>query len=182
MAVDSTRAARGKRSLHITRASAGASLMRETRTLPATNGAYYGRVFLWIDQWPTSNFVHYSLAIGYSGGTAVRMGGQFQTGRLKYLFNIQPPAQGPPETGLVDYVDPVPVKTWQCIEWSMDSTKGEMRMWVDGKELTRLHWLTQFPVLSSLAIGWEQYQSGTPAYDVWIDEIAIADSRIGCQD
>ena len=32
----------------------------------------------------------------------------------------------------------------------------------------------------SVRVGWEQYQPISTAYEVWIDEIALDDERIGC--
>ena len=35
-------------------------------------------------------------------------------------------------------------------------------------------------VFSSLSVGWNNYQTSTPGFVAWIDEIAMDLNRIGC--
>ncbi|MCC6810953.1 MAG: hypothetical protein IT381_26220 [Deltaproteobacteria bacterium] len=86
----------------------------------------------------------------------------------------------------------VPLKQWLCVEWHFDGTLMEQRFWIESAERTKLfasrtvHGGAKvdyvFPQFNELALGWMLYQGGTtPAgFDMWIDEVAIDDQRIGC--
>ena len=36
------------------------------------------------------------------------------------------------------------------------------------------------PVFSELHVGWNNYQSASPGFVAWIDEVALDTNRIGC--
>jgi hypothetical protein len=77
--------------------------------------------------------------------------------------------------------------TWNCIEWELDppasgTTKTNTDVWVGGTEVSSLH-LTNTPMtdLEVLGFGIGFYQVTTlPAYDLWIDDIYVDTSRVGC--
>jgi hypothetical protein len=77
--------------------------------------------------------------------------------------------------------------TWNCIEWELDppasgTTKTNSDVWVGGTEVSSLH-LTNTPMtdLEVLGFGIGFYQVTTlPAYDLWIDDIYVDTSRVGC--
>ncbi|HZU82546.1 MAG TPA: hypothetical protein VE987_06505 [Polyangiaceae bacterium] len=87
----------------------------------------------------------------------------------------------------------VPVQTWTCLEWEFDGAADTMHMWIDGVEAPDLTVLqtgtgcTQQPSgfewtaprFQRIDLGWESYQADD-ARTIWIDDVALATSRIGC--
>lgn len=80
----------------------------------------------------------------------------------------------------------VPHGRWACIELSLDDgsggADGELRVWVDDVEVPELH-RTGLAVagLNHLVLGPViQLAAGTPAFDVWFDEVVLDGKRIGC--
>src|SRR5262249_39950519 len=95
---------------------------------------------------------------------------------------------GAGETGTGDFNTTIPLKSWQCLEWYFNTPKNEARLWWNGQERTKLGWSDSrsnepkydFPEFKSLSIGWGTYQKPDAPFEVWIDEIAIGNERIGC--
>lgn len=85
-----------------------------------------------------------------------------------------------------------PADTWICLEWMFDGTNSVQRYWLDGQELTDTHTTlngspsnpTQnpwpAPRFETLDLGWETYILDVGAADLWYDDVAIDDERIGC--
>lgn len=87
----------------------------------------------------------------------------------------------------------VPVQAWTCLEWEFDGTTDTMRMWIDGAEAPDMtvlqtgtgcvqqpagfEWTA--PRFQRIDVGWESYQADD-ARTLWIDDVALATSRIGC--
>lgn len=77
--------------------------------------------------------------------------------------------------------------TWNCIEWQLDPPASGMTtvntdVWIDGTELSGLH-LANTPMtdLEVLGFGMGFYQvTGLPGYDLWIDDVYVDTSRVGC--
>jgi len=77
--------------------------------------------------------------------------------------------------------------TWNCVEWELDppasgTTTTNSDVWVDGAEVSSLH-ITSTPMtdLEVLGFGIGFYQvTSLPAYDLWIDDIYVDTSRVGC--
>ena len=86
-----------------------------------------------------------------------------------------------------------PVGKWSCVEWRFDGPNNDMRMWLDGTTLGDLTvtrtgqgcvnqpatfpWTA--PTFDNIEIGWESYQTDT-ARTLWIDDVVISKTRIGC--
>jgi hypothetical protein len=77
--------------------------------------------------------------------------------------------------------------TWSCVEWELEPPASGMTMttsdvWIDGNEVPSLH-LTNTPMtdLEVLGFGIGFYQvTSLPSYDVWIDDIYVDTSPVGC--
>jgi hypothetical protein len=122
-------------------------------------------------------------------GKDLRMGGQnraLQWNRESDDATL--PEQSP--NGVAQSV-PLPLDTWTCVEFGI--TGSELRTWVNGTEAAGLHadsvptqdvdsqWLrrgTWRPALSDFRFGWESYGNGGDT--LWFDDVALAQSRIGC--
>jgi hypothetical protein len=88
----------------------------------------------------------------------------------------------------------LPALTWTCIEFGLDSSQRTMQTWVNGNLVAGLamdtvqtpdidaNWLASSPAwvpkVSDLKIGWESYGGGSNT--VWIDDVALGTSRVGC--
>jgi hypothetical protein len=77
--------------------------------------------------------------------------------------------------------------TWNCIEWELQppasgTATSTMDLWVDSGEVSGLH-LTNVTLsnVGQLTFGLGFYQVTTlPACDMWIDDIYVDTSRVGC--
>jgi hypothetical protein len=200
-AIDTTRAARGARALHIRSVNNGFAYILETKTFPEPNDTYYGRMFVWLTVVPTApDWAHWNLVEAAGMGTAavVRLGGQWNPFEQKNLFG-QGSDDGP--TGDWTNLDrdpagaptPVPVQQWICLEWMHSGAANESRFFWDGAEHPSLHatstthggapgQIYDLPSFRSVWVGWWFYQGNTlnQTFDVWIDEIAIDRDRVGC--
>jgi hypothetical protein len=87
----------------------------------------------------------------------------------------------------------LPVNTWECIEFEINSTSGQISTWVNGTSVPGLtedgvptpdidnQWLAESnwrPRLTDLRLGWESYASETDT--LWFDDVALSSARIGC--
>jgi endoglucanase len=78
------------------------------------------------------------------------------------------------------------------MEWQMQSSNNSVAVWINGVAKPEMGVSTQshgganvnlvFPTFNQIKIGWQLYQGGsTPAqFDLWLDDIALATSRLGC--
>jgi hypothetical protein len=168
----------------------------------------YGRLMVWLESAPTAQqaggSVHWTLLQG-EGRSAndeynaiYRYGGQHQGGLgLMANYETTPPTRSDcwqhSKTAL-------PVAQWACVEWHFVGPTNEMEFWLDGESLADLHvvdrgrgdesgclhdddlggqWLAP-PAFQSLYIGWERYQVPEGDRNVWIDDVAVSENRIGC--
>jgi hypothetical protein len=199
--VDGAHAAHGKRALHLGPLTHDSILIREGRTFPALGKAFYARVRLWIDKEPVEqppNLYHWTLIEASEsptgGGRRVRLGGhieaRFPGDWLRFNYETSAPTT-PHETGLSDKGALVAPRRWHCIEVYFDMPKQEARVWLNGEERTALHWLDSMPnmplfkfppEIKSLSFGWTEYQPPRTPFEVWLDDIAVDDQRIGCDE
>jgi hypothetical protein len=195
LVLSSKRAARGARSLHVPPMTSGQYFIRETKTFPAINGAFYGRFYLWIERIPIeapAGLYHWTFLEGSDtdtdkGGWVIRLGGHHRSNRLSLIrFNINTHT-GEGEDGTADLINGFQPQRWYCIEFYFDTPRSEARFWINGVENTMLHWLKNragayiFPTLKTIRFGWAEYQGAKTPYESYIDEIAIDPNRIGCE-
>ena len=194
--VDSTRAARGTRSVHFHTTDNGLSLLHTTAIFPATNNTYWGRVFVYFDTMPTAPmWAHWSIsaAVGSGNETEVRVGGQCDDTEepLRRRHRPRPdrrldhPRRRPGKPGSRRRVGLRRV--------APQGRHNETRFYWDGVEHPSLHTTAtdhggpdtvqyELPEFESVYVGWWLYQPGTTPgeFDVWIDEVAFDSERMGC--
>jgi hypothetical protein len=72
---------------------------------------------------------------------------------------------------------------WHCVEWMVQqAANGATDVWLDGQELTGLH-LTNLPVpdLEVIKVGLTfYYPPSQPQYELWLDDIYVDTSPVGC--
>ena len=73
---------------------------------------------------------------------------------------------------------------WHCAEWYLDSGAKQFRFYFEGTEVTSLKFdpsKAQLGNYTQVIVGWIGYQTSKMPYNqAWIDDLAIDDSRIGC--
>jgi hypothetical protein len=84
---------------------------------------------------------------------------------------------------------PVPTGTWTCYEWHFEGPTIAGDFWYGGTQVTGLSppgygWTDptwQYPMIDSLSLGWQAWGSLPVSMTVWIDDVAVGSSRLGCQ-
>lgn len=76
---------------------------------------------------------------------------------------------------------------WHCAEWQVDRTTQSYRFFVDGDEVSDLAFThgagstrAAMDAFSRVALGWRNYQTPDVPYTSYFDDLALDDSRIGC--
>jgi hypothetical protein len=193
--------ARGLRALHISIDGNGPEFIRERKTFPAANNKYWGRIFVNFVSLPDvpMDYAHWTFIAASGTGVSgeIRVSGQRFSGNN--WFGVGTDNRTDPE-GTGDWTQsdddpkgnpsPVPLHQWLCVEWLHDGSADETRFFLDGVEHPSLHTTaTQnggngkpylLPDFTNVWIGWQEYQTSTQRFELWVDEIAIDGDRIGC--
>ena len=203
--VDTMEHARGTHALHITQHGNGLSYIKETSTFPEANNTYFGRVFVYFKSLPAPlpdggmTYAHWTMLAGSGTGQPgeIRVSGQLQNGRN--LFGVGTDT-GTDDAGSGDWTnsdnDPkgsptaVPLGQWLCIEWMHKGDTSETQFWWDGALHPSLSTTASMhggnsnpyvlPQFTQVWVGWQEYQTSSEVFELWIDEIAIDSQRIGC--
>ncbi len=178
---------------------------------PAATRNMYGRMMVWLEATPLNSSagasLHWTLFQG-EGRAATnnynaiyRFGGE-QQGGSGLMANYETTQDGNPPVRSNCYqhsAERMPVQRWACIEWHLAGDNNEAQYWIDGADLSDIHvvdqsqacqydepplngqWLAP-PAFQTLYVGWEQYQPSTNPVNVWLDDIVVATSRVGCPD
>jgi hypothetical protein len=175
----------------------------------AANREMYGRMLVWLEATPQSlpgqNPIHWTLFQGEGRAASnnynaiYRFGGERQNG-AGLLANYETTKDGDPQVFSdcrQDSASTMPTGAWTCVEWHFSVSNNEVQYWLDGTELRDLHvidrgqscvydqpplngqWLAP-PAFQTLYLGWEQYQEQTNTLNVWLDDVVVSTSRVGC--
>jgi hypothetical protein len=203
--IDDLQKARGSKALHVTVMGNGLSAISETKTFPAPNDTYYGRVFVYFASLPAPatgfDYAHWTMlaATGTQVSGEIRVSGQMQSGHSLWGVGTDNRVDA---NGTGDWTNsdkdpngkplPVPMGQWMCIEWMHKGDTNETRFWWDGVEHPSLYTKPStphggnpnepyiLPQFTSVWLGWQEYQATTEKFELWLDEIAIDKDRIGC--
>jgi hypothetical protein len=196
--LDSTQLARGKQALHLHIVGQAWATIAETKTFPAAGNHFFGRLFFRATAIPTTNptAAHWTLVAGAGNGTP-----EIREGGISGKWGTGTDNRAAGGTGDWTNADndpagaakPVPANQWACIEWEYDGGNTETRFWWDGVEHPSMHTTSTkhggdqtvpylLPTFTNVKIGWMLYQApvNPTTFDIWIDEIAIDSTRIGC--
>jgi hypothetical protein len=200
--LDSAHVARGAKSLHMHTTATGASGLTISKFFASAPGHYYGRLFVWFDALPTRpQWAHWTIvgANPTQGAGENRVGGQFDGTINRWGVGTDGGPTGD-WTNLdgdpAGHAENVAGGKWYCVEWLHDWDNDVSKLYIDGVEHPSLDTTAdvkhqgnaavkyEIPALGSVWIGfwnYDQHQSVTPDhFDVWIDEVAFDDERIGC--
>jgi hypothetical protein len=166
----------------------------DTKDMPLAAPTWYVRFwFKHTAALPTNHTTFLAMNNSADNNTDLRLGAQ--NGAL--MWNRQSddatlPAQSP--AGVAQSVV-VPTGTWECLEFSVSKTNGQIYTWYNGTLVPGLtedgvptqdidaQWLggsgaNWRPNLTDLKLGWENYSNGNDT--LWFDDVVLSTSRIGC--
>jgi hypothetical protein len=165
-----------------------------TKPFPVANNAFYGRMMIYTTK-AANDGVHWTMIQGEGPATSqgisradVRYGGQHQQGLMANYDSA-----GKASDCWQHSQTKMPEGKWACMEWYFEGATNTQKFWLDGKAIDDLtvagqgqgcvsqgtegKWL--FPSFEHLDLGWESYQTDD-AREVWIDDVAIGTTQIGC--
>jgi hypothetical protein len=187
-----------RRGLHLVVDNGKAYVLNES-IFPVANNDYFGRMFLRVARFSTVDWAHWTVGEGEGtgNGSKIRVGGQYNTNQQVNRWGVGSDG-GPTGDWTTLDADPdgmpeePPTETWVCLEWEHRGSENVTRLFVDGVEHPSLatsatdHGGNQgadyvLPQMTSFWFGWWQYQADPEPFEVWIDELALDDARIGCE-
>jgi hypothetical protein len=199
--LDTTRAFGGNQSLTFPATDTQGTFVVPTAGLPVNDNRVYVRAYTSFAQPTSAMGGHVSFIVGAtqpSNGVEVRFGASANFGNQQMMLDVNFLGAGPEYTQFSngDITGGAPsntpgvaleADTWYCLETLFDGSAHELRMWIDGEEVTGLHvtdWGagldTWSPEYAYIKIGGQNY-SGTLG-QVWYDDVAISTEPIGCDE
>ena len=196
LAVEDTRPFAGQRSLHVHTEENGFAFMRILFDPPANS--FFGRMRVWVTEFPTApNWAHFTLveATGDDPQVIRPVGGQYvpaANGGPGSFWGIG--ADRGPTGDWTHWRTSAPAQSgaWTCIEWEMRDSDSFIQLRIGGADNPELtvdatdhggnDARFEFPQFHTVKVGWQLYQ-GSPMpsqYDLWIDDVAFADTRLPC--
>ncbi|WP_249998704.1 cellulose-binding domain-containing protein [Actinoplanes sp. M2I2] len=192
-AIDRTVAHSGSVSLRINGAAGYCNhvFVRNSQILGATSTAWYVRFYVrHTTALATAHVTAVAMRDSADGQRDLRFGGQ--NGALQFnraSDDATLPEQSPAGVALSA---PLPVNTWNCVEYKVDGRDGTIETWLNGASVPGLledgvpthdidsQWLNRAwrPALTDLRLGWESYGEG--ADTLWYDDVAVSATRNGC--
>ena len=157
-------------------------------SLGATAGTHWGRIFYKVKTpfpLPASGAVIHNTLVGLRGSSESRVVDTVvnSDGAHQFLYNL--PDDSCCTGSAYDYHSYD--GKWHCAEWYIDATTQSFQFFFEGVEVKSLGFKNQpggaarIEQFSSIAVGWINYQTPDPPYyEAWFDDLAIDDSRIGC--
>lgn len=202
IAVDETRAFSGARAVRFVTEGGDGTYRRAYITtagapvFPAASDVLFGRMMIYVAALPGSRRVHWTNVQaegpipGMDGVTALyRYGGMNDD---RWLANYE--TRGAQSDCWRNSAAAMEAGRWTCMEWRFSRSEDRMQLWIDGVAIDDVevtgtgdgcvhadvwdgHWYGG--VWDRISLGWEHYQQSI-AHDVWIDDVALDDERIGC--
>jgi hypothetical protein len=208
--VDDVRAFSGQQAMHvITPRGAsyrrGYMAIHLGGPLPQLRSGMYGRAMVWLDEAPVQprkgdDDVHWTLLQGEGRSADDRYNAIYRLGleraggrQLMANYETTPPVSTDCRQRSKREL---PVRRWACVEWHMEVASQEMEFWLDGQPVARVagrasgelacrgsdlqgEWRAP-PKFDSLYLGLERYADSANDQNLWIDDVALAKTRIGC--
>ncbi|KAJ1565249.1 hypothetical protein HK096_003801 [Nowakowskiella sp. JEL0078] len=190
--IDTTNPKNGKKALRLKVKGNGFGFLVPNTFAPPSN-SFFGRINLFVANFPKQpDFAHFINveAKGTGDTSLVRpIGGQFIPGETT---EFGPGSDLGPTGDWTNHQKTVPTTdgVYTCLEWQMRDSDSLIQLFVNGVEKKELqvskniHGGNQvdfiFPKFNNIRIGWQEFQSTSDNFDVFIDDIALGTSRIGC--
>jgi hypothetical protein len=207
--VDAERAFSGKQALHVhdprgAKYRRGYMAIHLESPLPALTSAMYGRAMVWLEAAPEAlpgaSPGHWTLLQGEGRSADDKYNSIYRLGvegtdGLGLMANFE---TTPPVTTDCKQRSALslPLKRWACVEWHLEAASNELEFWLDGKRVARVRgrgdataackgddlggeWRAP-PKFDSFYIGLERYADSANDQDLWIDDVTLAQKRVGC--
>jgi hypothetical protein len=196
VSIDGAQHKSGTKAVKLTTSGAAAyqqAFISIDKPFPVANNAFYGRMMIYATK-AANDGVHWTMIEGRGPGTGgittalVRYGGQhMQTLMANY------DSAGKASDCWQHSQTKMPEGKWACMEWYFEGATNTQKFWLDGKAIDDLTVVGQgqgcvsqgtegkwiFPTFERLQLGWESYQTDD-AREIWIDDVAIGTTQIGC--
>ena len=164
------------------------------KIFPVANNAFYGRMMIYATK-AANDGVHWTMIEGEGPATAqgisnaqVRYGGQHMQGLMANYDST-----GKTSDCWQHSATKMPEAKWACMEWYFDGATNTQKFWLDGQAIADLTVVEEgdgcvsqgtggkwfYPSFTRLNLGWGSYQKDDPR-EVWIDDVAVGTTRIGC--
>jgi hypothetical protein len=188
--LDASRAARGRRSLHVavtdpTYDGRHTGVVATRKAFPIAGAQLFVRAFVYID--PISTHRHYTVigasggGLGYAVNVVPAWDPPYQPAQFRYLWS-----HGAGEPGATYGKPPTqaPMGRWACWEWEIRGASNELRFQLDGRDTPAFRvdapmgWTA--PGTAQLRFGLDSAHAVSETFSLWIDEIAVSTERIGC--
>jgi hypothetical protein len=164
------------------------------KIFPVAGNAFYGRMMIYATK-AANDGVHWTMIEGEGANAAqgitnaqVRYGGQHEQ-RLMANYD----STGKKSDCWKHSATKMPEAKWACMEWYFDGATNTQKFWLDGAAIDDITVVDQgegcvdqgtagkwiYPSFSRLNLGWASYQTDDPR-EVWIDDVAVSTTKIGC--
>jgi hypothetical protein len=173
------------------------------KPVPEAQPGMFGRAMIWLDTAPESlpqqPPVHWTLLQGEGRSADDRYNAIYRLGveqkqgtQLMANYETTPPVTTDCKR---QSKRRLPVRRWACVEWRMEVASQEMEFWLDGRRVTHVkgtagssacrgqdlkaEWRAP-PKFDSLYIGFERYADSANDQNLWIDDVVLSKTRVGC--
>jgi hypothetical protein len=172
--------------------------------VPEAMPGMYGRAHVFLDAAPVALAgappVHWTLLQGEGRSADDRYNSIYRLGvegkggtQLMANFETTPPVTTDCKR---NSARALPVGRWTCVEWHMEVASNEMQFWLDGRKVAHVsgrvaaanacrgndlqgEWRAP-PRFDSFYIGFERYADSANDQNLWIDDVALSKTRVGC--
>lgn len=175
MTLDSTMPAHGMGAAHahLIDTEGGFASLKETATFPQLADDLWGRAYFYTAVDPGAG--HTGFLSAYAGDQRVlEVGVSNANWQLTYY---EPGKEYP-----AGYNTPVPTKKWVCLEWHFARAGAHLiEVFIDGApSVTYDASGHQPPAFTAMGLGMDNHSANPPGNDVYLDDVAIDASRVGC--
>jgi hypothetical protein len=174
VSVDGVHAHRGSFALHahtpfIQNASLGNAEITTDQVFPKLQSGFFVRVFVYIESPPP--LIPDALVYAQRG-TVDGMNFGLDSGDVQ-IYDIDLDNSEQSSTAM-------PVGTWTCLEWSLDGDSS--KVWLNGNQVHDIDYMgSSHGPYVSLSFGTSLFQpNAQAATDLWVDDIIVDTSQIGC--
>ena len=156
----------GSHSLHISAPNTSSSaFITETKTFPASD--FWGRAWLRFDGPNGGHQMYIYVAIP---SDQLRLLNRLSSDAIQVNFQKTDKFYASKTT--------VPQKTWFCYEWHV--TASATTIYKDGVQLTDIV-APGATGATALSLGFQRFATASAAADLWIDDVAVNSTQIGCK-
>lgn len=177
---DTSKAARGSKSLHVVAPASGGDAMVELKTPVALDGQrLWGRMFMFVPGRVEAQLMNHTNIVTATGTNSIptvsvyaAWWGLKRIGSLFYQEN-------PPEDVSGLNVSPnvfVPLDRWFCVEWDFNGVDKQIRIYLDGALIPMSELNGYKPPVSAVLRNGIQYATE----EAWFDSVAWSRTRVGC--